>query len=202
MLPSSFKWRNHAVVMAHFVPHEHVIEAFPSTKISAIEIGLWRNPSGDSEHAEAQHAVFSMTEETQDKSLRAIVAILTQSQPQIWGWSPSRVEIPFLVNRCSARGIPMGILGQNPSPGRGLTYHREFMDDVWNAMPFYGNMDDMPKCPVSAQSHRRAWLHHFNMTHGEAWSEGLEEATEDFQKLSRALHQIAELTRADLLPLA
>jgi hypothetical protein len=83
-------------------------------------------------------------------ALKVVVTAFNKIHPQVWGFSPSRVEIPILVRLALQKGIHLGVLGQNPAPGRGVTYHKEFMEYVWNAG--YGVAWDAPlsdKCEAA-----------------------------------------------------
>jgi hypothetical protein len=134
------------------------------------------------------------------KGLVAIVAILTKLEPQVWGWSPSRCEIPYLMGLLSQYAVPFGVLWQNPAPGRGVTYHKEFMEWVWNAMPFYGNINSIPANPLEHLTAMIDWS--LNLTESKEFAKAmkhnthfvaLEDDNDHFARLSNVLHTLADI---------
>lgn len=84
------------------------------------------------------------------EALTGIVSLLTKLEPQIWGYNPSALEIPFLLHQMQVHNVPPGVLAQNPPPGRGFGYHKDFMDGTWNAQPrhFISFGDDSNDAPL------------------------------------------------------
>lgn len=143
-------------------------------------------------------------EETR-KGLVGIVSILTKLEPQLWGWSPSRCEIPLLMKLLTKHAVPYGVLGQNPAPGRGTSYHKEFMEWVWNAMPFYGNANNIPGSPEEHNAEMRGWVDGLleSKTFCKAMKHNLQfvEPTDNddyFAHLSNVLHTIAEIAAEEI----
>jgi hypothetical protein len=129
------------------------------------------------------------------EALRLIVDLITKLEPQIWGLSPSRVEIPWLTRRAIELRIKLGALGHNPPPGRGTNYHKEFSDDVWNLMPYLGCVEALPKNPIETFGFIGFYTDHLEEQGGELEvPECIEgQMPEGFCKLVAALDLVASL---------
>jgi len=131
----------------------------------------------------------------ESEALRLLIELITKLEPQIWGLSPSRVEIPWLTRRAIELRIKLGILGKNPPPGRGTNYHKEFSDDVWNLMPYLGSVEALPRNPVETFGFIDFYTNHLEEQGAELKPPSylVGKMPEGFCKLVGALDLVAEL---------
>lgn len=140
MLPGKFDKKNHAII--HFDVANMIRDGQSTpTPVGTLHFALFNTSVRNGEmlliRAPWQPLEYASDEQTEAfrKALVGISTVLTKLEPQIWGYNPSSIEIPFLAQQMHLHCVPMGVLGKNPAPGRGTTYHRDFMDMVWNAQP-------------------------------------------------------------------
>jgi hypothetical protein len=189
MVPVNYDLDNHAIILFN-----------PQSQTLSFSIHNLKHLKGE---RKALSINLNQAEETR-KGLVAIVAALTKLEPQLWGWSPSRCEIPLLMSLLAEHTVPFGVLGKNPAPGRGVSYHKEFMEWVWNVMPFYGNIQNLPHGPEEHFERMTVWKE--NLIQNKNFSKAMKHNShfisnpdgDPFIDLSNVLHMLAELANEEL----